>query len=60
MQESIFLRKLELKNGGRFDYRVSNRGFIGKFIKEHGLKAIPREHLNIDDPVSLNPQAVER
>ena len=51
--------RLQLINGGRFDFWTTNIDFVAKFIDKHGIKAIGKDHLIMDDPVPISPIKME-
>jgi len=51
--------RLILKNGGRFDYWISNLEFVAQFIDKHKIQAIEREHFVMDDPIPISPIRME-
>jgi hypothetical protein len=55
----IQYERLQLINGGRFDFWTTNVKFISQFIEKNRIKAIEKDNLIKDDPVPISPIRIE-
>lgn len=55
----IQYERLQLINGGRFDFWATNVKFVAQFIEKNRIKAIEKDNLIMDDPVPISPIRIE-